>query len=441
MNMDNKLVIERQLLNTRNASILAQVLFALCILFSLLPSGLNWSQNVANANIVEGSRFVQIQFGLLFLLAGIIVWNNQYVSFRHISHLNIFLLLFIAWCFISMIWSPYPFITFKRAIQQLGLIAVGLAISPPILHKKQFSNTLLLIFTILLFISLLTALLFPSLGIDVDLDHAWRGILPHKNALGVVAALSVFLWIRHILDKQISPLILTFFLVFSFSMLIMSKATTPLLVVLFCISLYLLILKNPFSGSFIYTRLLLLMSSIVLLALWLFYTLNSSLPSWEQLFYPIEFFFNKSSTLTGRTDIWALVFLSIDEHPINGIGYGAFWLGQDGPSQYVSDVLHWVPMQAHNGYIDIINELGFVGLGLFLGVIIVHIRNLFLLNRIDKADAALHIIIFLFAFISNFSESDFFRGLLFKNMLFIFSSVIVSSRLTQEKNIAPSNTR
>jgi exopolysaccharide production protein ExoQ len=441
MNMDNKLVTERQLLNTRTSSMLAQVLFALCITFSLLPLGLDWSQNATNTNIVEGSRFIQIQFGLLFLLAGIIVWNNQRVSLRHISHLNIFLLLFIAWCFISMIWSPYPFITFKRAIQQLGLIAVGLAISPPILHKKQFSNTLLFIFTALLFTSLLAALLFPSLGIDADLDHAWRGILPHKNVLGVVAALSIVLWMRNLLDKKVSPLIFTFFLTFSFMMLILSKATTPLLVGFFCIFLYLFIIKNPFSDSFFFTRLILLISSIILFSLWLFYTLNSSLPTWEQLFYPIEFFFNKSSTLTGRTDIWALVFLSIAEHPINGIGYGAFWLGQDGPSQYVSDILHWVPMQAHNGYIDIVNELGIVGLGLFVGIVIVHIRNLFLLSKINKADAALHAIIFLFAFINNFSESDFFRGLLFKNMLFIFSSVIVSAQLTQEKNIVPPNTR
>jgi len=58
-----------------------------------------------------------------------------------------------------------------------------------------------------------------------------------------------------------------------------------------------------------------------------------------------------------------------------------------------------------------------------------HIWQLARLIRVDREEAAIHWAIFLLIAISNTSESELFRGLMFQNMFFIYSSTQISARL------------
>ncbi len=73
------------------------------------------------------------------------------------------------------------------------------------------------------------------------------------------------------------------------------------------------------------------------------------------------------STFTGRTIIWDFLHTQIAKSPLVGWGYQSFWLvGPDGPS--VVDAPGWVKdmPNAHNGYLDTMVEMGYVGLLLLL---------------------------------------------------------------------------
>jgi O-antigen ligase len=71
-------------------------------------------------------------------------------------------------------------------------------------------------------------------------------------------------------------------------------------------------------------------------------------------------------TLTGRTEIWSALMPSIYQQPLLGYGFYAFWLGLTGESGNVIRTVHWFFGYAHNGMLEIVLQLGIVGLGLFL---------------------------------------------------------------------------
>ncbi len=80
--------------------------------------------------------------------------------------------------------------------------------------------------------------------------------------------------------------------------------------------------------------------------------------------------FGKSSTLTGRTDLWASLIEAVGERWPFGYGYQSFWTD----SGRVTSVYRDSGVQlgsAHNGYLDVALSLGVVGL----------ILTMFLLGR------------------------------------------------------------
>jgi O-antigen ligase len=95
------------------------------------------------------------------------------------------------------------------------------------------------------------------------------------------------------------------------------------------------------------------------------------------LFFFLELSFNisesivatlgRDTTLTGRTDLWPLV-LALATNPMIGAGFESFWLGER--LSTLQDALFFKPTQAHNGYIEIYINLGWIGLLLLAGTII-----------------------------------------------------------------------
>ena len=77
------------------------------------------------------------------------------------------------------------------------------------------------------------------------------------------------------------------------------------------------------------------------------------------------------NAFTGRTQLWRMVVHYVPYHPWLGFGYGSFWLvGSAGPvDAYVSGLNRWMILMpyAHNGYLDLLVQVGWIGL--VLGVV------------------------------------------------------------------------
>jgi len=133
----------------------------------------------------------------------------------------------------------------------------------------------------------------------------------------------------------------------------------------------------------------------------------------------------REESLTGRSDIWAALVPYAMNKPILGFGYGGFWT--DAMRQISSS-------HAHNGYLDIILNLGFVGLILF---------SMFLLSCCRKAKkvmaqdfdwGALWVCFLIMAVVHNIAESSFvgLTGSMTSVILFLSVSFAAATSYTRE---------
>jgi O-antigen ligase len=77
-------------------------------------------------------------------------------------------------------------------------------------------------------------------------------------------------------------------------------------------------------------------------------------------------FLGKRPDLTGRTELWSQVITAIGKHPWCGYGVHSFWKGMYGPSASVIEALGWDVPHAHNGILDLLLDVGVIGLVFFV---------------------------------------------------------------------------
>ncbi len=74
-------------------------------------------------------------------------------------------------------------------------------------------------------------------------------------------------------------------------------------------------------------------------------------------------------SVAGRLEIWGETFSVIKEHPLLGVGLGGY-------AAYIEPGVDYrVPIYAHNLYLDIWSELGIIGLGAWLGIMLLAAIN------------------------------------------------------------------
>ncbi len=73
----------------------------------------------------------------------------------------------------------------------------------------------------------------------------------------------------------------------------------------------------------------------------------------------------KDETLTGRTDIWVELAAAIDQKPVLGYGYLAFWGLDSEPRYWLEKAVAWDAPSGHNGWLDLAISLGLVGVVIF----------------------------------------------------------------------------
>ena len=101
---------------------------------------------------------------------------------------------------------------------------------------------------------------------------------------------------------------------------------------------------------------------------------------------------------SGRSDLWTVALREFDAHPATGVGGGNFVVAK---AAFATETVNLTrldrvvddPVVAHNTYLEILAELGFVGLGLFaviaLGALALGLRGVRRLGRAGFAETAL----------------------------------------------------
>lgn len=352
----------------------------------------------------EGSIYRQIGWGLIFVLALFYAMRDDDGRFSiPWDWLPWPYLVLLIYAVISVTWAEQPVVSAKRVVQLFGVLFVAVA-----LVRQRHERDALERFTwpavIFLVVGIL-ALALPHLSIDPDGN--FKGIAVTKNVWGQFALLASLIFLYQALTKYKTKLSWWLF-VGAMLALVATRSATSIAIFLVAVSIMLgWHIQKRYRNGF---QVALLAGVLVIVSAgYGYFVFTSSLPLDDMLSAGLGSV-GKDVTLTGRTELWRWMSYEIAKHPWFGAGYGGFWLGIDGPSYNIVRYFTWRPGQAHNGFIDVVNELGYIGLAFLLIVLLVHLRNIYTYAKHgDEGRAVFHLAILCSALLLNVSEASVLR--------------------------------
>jgi len=326
--------------------------------------------NGANVQL-DGSPVDALFFGLL-LAAAVVVLIRRGKRTRTLITANWPILIYFLYCLVSVGWSYHPDVALKRWIKAIGDLAMVLIVvtdgQPVAALRRLFSRVgFLLLPTSVLFIKY-----YGNLGRGYTPDGAPMntGVTDNKNSLGLIVFLLSLgtLWhflallrakeqphrSRHLVAQGI-------LLAFGISLLGMADSATSLVCfilgsVLMLLAQLPLISRRP-GRIHAFVAVLLLVGVFAML-----FGGQSG----------VTHALGRQANFSGRTEIWTDVIAAVP-NPIVGAGFESFWISPCVEKVYQAMTSWWDPRglnEAHNGYIEVYANLGWVGLGLIVFVLI-----------------------------------------------------------------------
>ncbi len=350
---------------------------------------------------------------LLAVASSVVLWRLR-VALLLVRQMNLMFLLFFALVFASILWSAAPGITIDRFRRILSILMCCLAVMVVGWHPRRFQELLRPIVTFLLAGSIIYGILFPQLAIhqsvQIELKGAWHGLTFQKNILGGLATYGVILWFHAWLGRETTLAKVAFGLAVSVACLVLSHSSTSLLTTAFSVIFLLFSLRSPPNmrrfTPYLVALFVLLVAAYSCAALGL-------VPALKSLLDPITAVTGKNAAdASGRAPIWALIKAEIARHPYLGIGYGAYWTGPvpGTPSYVFVTAIYFYAGSAHNGYLEVTNDLGFVGLAVLIGYVVNYVKQSLAIWRIDRPEAALFLVLLFQQGLENLSEAEWLQG-------------------------------
>ena len=357
--------------------------------------------------------------GIYFVTVLLLVFRKQ----RTIAFLGThsWLLFLIGFAIFSITWSAVPHIAFRKVIALMGATLFGLYLGSAYSFEQQlkiYGWT----YGIAIFFSFFFALALPKYGVmNTDaIVGAWQGIFPHKNGLGesMFTSFLTFYFLASMAKRK--PLLFQICCFLSVVLTYLAESATSFVSVVFIFAtaegLKRLSLKSKKSVLLI---LLFLIFTILLLFLLL---LNFN------TFLAVN---DKDVTLSGRTLLWDTLGEFISQKPWLGYGYGSFFSGEAREANLLWQIYDWSPVHAHNGYVQLWINLGFIGLFIFtLGYLKCLFDSLFK-YLISKDPKMLWVFLFLiYSIFLNLTEVSFFTS---SNIWIITLASIYSMKIKTQK--------
>ncbi len=293
---------------------------------------------------------------ILYLACGVLLLADREGLERALGG-GLWIALLLAIAVASVTWSEAPAISVRRVGALVGTTVVGFYFASAFDLRGQLKILLRFVWAVLA-ISLVMVLLVPQFGLQHETTGviALRGAMGTKNELGRLMALGVSLFVLTWLQRRrwrdvVGAALCLVALVLSRSVSAMAvlalvAAAAPLLRLL--------------GWRYRHAAWVALFGAMI----------AATLVAWSYLSGALDLrallaSVGRDPTLTGRTPLWNAVAAMIAHKPWFGYGYNGFWLDWQGPSAIVWGEIHWMAYHAHDGYLDILLDLGFAGLALF----------------------------------------------------------------------------
>ncbi len=339
------------------------------------------------------------------IAAGLVVLNSRSIPVRGFLRQNLPLVLFVAFCALSVLWSDAPFIAFKRWTKSVGdLVMVIIVLTDP--RPVAALRTLFKrIAFVLLPLSVLFIICFPNLGSGYspeDMTWMYFGVTTFKNLLGMIAMVCGLFSFWSLLcayeDRSMRNRrghIAAHLIIFITACWLIIKADSMTSLACLALAGAVLVLVGQ--------RSVLRWQAGVPLVLIFFLAVPAIAVFFDPL-GPLLHSLGRNSTITGRTLIWQTV-LSLQTSPWFGAGFESFWLGPR-----LERIWHMSVngiQEAHNGYIEVYLNLGWCGVILLSAVILSGYSRAIAALRRDRQEGRLRLAVLTAALIFSMTEAGF----------------------------------
>ena len=377
---------------------------------------------------LDGSPFDKFLLSGM-LVVGLIVLARRGAQVGKILRRNSAILLFFMYCGVSVLWSEYSDVSFKRwekAVSDLVMVLIVLTDMNPLAATKRL---LARVGFVLVPASILLIKYYPALGRSYNIwtwTPSYVGVTDHKNTLGMVCMVLAigFLWrfllaYQDIKDPHRIRRLLVHGTLIGMSVWLFMQAQSMTSQACFLLAAIFLIAT---SLGFVLRR----RSLVQLLVLVLVTVPVSTLllgvggGALEEM--------GKDATLTGRTDIWRLV-LHMSGSPMVGTGFESFWLGDRANRMW--NLYYFHPTQAHNGYIEVYLELGWIGILLLAAILLAGYRNSVATLRTNPDVGRIRMAFIAIGLVYNVTEAGF-RMMTITWFFFLLSAVVIPEVALEE---------
>jgi exopolysaccharide production protein ExoQ len=345
------------------------------ILGSRLPSQWLGVQGTSAADVYQEGNLLDRTIYVILILVALAILHARSMRWDSVMKRNLALVAFLAFTFLSIAWSDFPFVALKRWIRDFGgylMILIVLTDPRPV---EAVNYVLRRLCYLLIPLSVVLIKYYPEIGKGYSewIGAAdFHGVTLNKNLLGIVCLISgiFFLWDtlnrwRDRKDRRIRRVLVVNAVFMAMTLWLLNLAHSATSQV--CLLLGCLIIVAGHSRPLRRNPGVLRVMLPTALCLYLF--LEFAFNITDAVIYAL----GRDTTLTGRTELWTDL-LNIGTNPLFGAGYESFWLGDRLTAIWARHT--WRPNQAHNGYLEVYLNLGLIGLALLVTFLISSYRTI-----------------------------------------------------------------
>jgi exopolysaccharide production protein ExoQ len=367
-----------------------------------------WVPPSASADaLLEGDPVNRVVYTCLVVLGVFVLWLRG-LRVANLMQANGVIMLFLFYCALSLGWADYPDVGFKRWVKTVGdfvMVLIVLSDRDPAVAIRR-----LLVWTgfLLIPLSVLMIKYYPEFARYYDRwewSTYYAGVTTNKNSLGSICLLLglASVWeffaayagprgaLRHRRLLAHGLMLVMVIWLFRYAHSMTSLACFGLGTVVIVALRIRFITQSPWLLHLFVASLIAVPSAV------LFIGIQGVL---EML--------GKNPTLTDRTLMWDLL-LTLVRDPWFGPGFENYWLGLR--LEKIWHVYRWAPTQAHNGYLEIFLNLGWLGIALLVIVLAVGYHTVINKLRYSASAGGLMLAYFVAGIVYNFTEAAFFRML------------------------------
>jgi exopolysaccharide production protein ExoQ len=343
--------------------------FTLIVLFLSTGAFLSLIVDPGVQGSSEGSPLTQGIWAVVFLIVTLLA-IPMYRQILPLVRANKCLCILVLLAIVSAAWSQDRVGTLRQGIALLMTTLFGIEIAMRYSIREQMRMACIVLGSVVV-LSVATQLflpgLVPQLGDDASI---WQGAFGHKNTFGKIVVLAVAAFLSRPRRSRRDTILIVALVVIAAALVVASHSASSL------VELAAIVLISWAIGTLRWRPSMLILAVFLslLIAIPTVYLAMNNLDR-------VTAGLGRDSSLSGRTELWRLVAQSIASEPILGHGYGVFWEFSSQEATRIRGAIGWDAPSAHNGYLDLLLDVGLAGLVLYAAAYIVTVRRAIVLFR------------------------------------------------------------